>query len=498
MLIITVIPLVIAAVRTPPGTVFTGFVVIARDAPVYEALWRAGWGGDWLFHPAYTTESLPGVLLYPWYLWTGHLAGGLPGPWLYHGARLLASLALLGATYQLAAQLFRHPAIRLWAFLLATLGGGVGPFVPPGVQLGPVPIQATEMKVPGTAVADLVSMAPHLPLAVALMCWAFIGALRGIRYRRRGPILGCLAALLGLELIYPQLAWLAVLVILAWAAARRQARGVGLALAGGGVLMPYAIYLAAVSHEEVFRTVRASLEVGDPFGFLVLSHLAASALILVALVKRRIRGDLWLPVFWIIGMTAFMFTPGASNVVGRSFMGSSIPFGIAATAGLVAVLRWLRRSTSRRRALAATLAMSSAFGIFSLAQPLWIAAGRLDAYAEYEPAGEAALLAWLDPRTSRQDIILTTYLDGLFVPAQTHARTYTGHPDQTIDAAQKADAALSFFERWSEDDRDRFLGANGIRYVLTTVPAQAAALAGDTRLRPLRSASGAALFQVVP
>src|SRR2546423_201071 len=66
-------PMLLAALRTPAGSIFSGYVVIARDAYVYQAIWRQGWHGAWLFHSPYTAESLPGILLYPLYLCPAHL-----------------------------------------------------------------------------------------------------------------------------------------------------------------------------------------------------------------------------------------------------------------------------------------------------------------------------------------------------------------------------------------------------------------------------------------
>src|SRR5690348_2706620 len=114
--LLTVPPIVLAWIQTPAGGVFSGYVVIARDAEVYQALWRAGWHGAWLFHSPYTSESLPSILLYPWYLWPAHLVGWVPGPWLYHLTRLAAGTALLSSVWVLTAELFRPRLLRRWAF----------------------------------------------------------------------------------------------------------------------------------------------------------------------------------------------------------------------------------------------------------------------------------------------------------------------------------------------------------------------------------------------
>ena len=160
--LLTVMPIVLAAVRAPSGSLFPGYVVIARDAYVYQSMWRAGWHGAWLFHPAYTAEMLPGILLYPWYLWPAHLIGWASGPWLYHGARVLAAAALLTAISLLIRELFRPQLLRSWAFVLCVLGGGIGAALPRDIHFGPLTTHATEMSSPGSSVADLVSMAPHL------------------------------------------------------------------------------------------------------------------------------------------------------------------------------------------------------------------------------------------------------------------------------------------------------------------------------------------------
>jgi hypothetical protein len=178
-------------------------------------------------------------------------------------------------------------------------------------------------------------------------------------------------------------------------------------------------------------------------------------------------------------------------------MASSIPFGLCAAPGLLSLLRGLRRPAWRRRVAALVLSASSLYGLFSLAQPLWIAGLRLDAAAEYESRPEALLLHRLAPRVSAADVVLTTYLDGVFVPAQTSARAFVGHPEMTIDAARKAGEANAFFTVWSAAQRGAFVHANGIDYVLAGTAASAGHLQGDSGLQLVDREDGAALFRVV-
>jgi len=306
--LLTVPPIVIAALRAPAGTVFDGYVVIARDAYVYQSLWRAGWHGAWLFHPAFTSESLPGILLYPWYLWPAHLVGWLPAAWLYQVARLAAAAALLATIHLLTRELFRPRVLRRWAFTLGALGGGVGALLPRDVHLGPLTTHATEMSSPGSSVADLISMAPHLPWAMALVCWTMVVALRLRHPAGRWLTASGLVAVVAVQLIYPQLALLAVASIAGWALVRRCGPATRFVVAAVLIQLPYLGYLLSLwaTAPDALRVIRPALDIGDPFGFLVLSHLVASGLILVAVFTRRLRGDLLLPALWIAGMTVFM------------------------------------------------------------------------------------------------------------------------------------------------------------------------------------------------
>lgn len=497
---LTVGPMVVAWVQTPAGMDFTGYVVIGVDAPVYVSAWRQGWAGAWLFHAMYTSEPIPPVLIYAWYVWSGHLVGGVAGPWLYHLTRLAAGGAMLIAIYALAAELFRPVRLRRVAFTLAALGGGVGPLVGTMAHLGPVPLRPTEMAVSGTSASDLIAMAPHLPWAAALLCLVFAAALRYHREPSTRGLLAPLAGAFGLELIYPQLALLAVVVIAGVAIAHRSLALVRMTAAVVLVVAPYAIYLGTVTlrSPDALRPLRFTFDLGDPFGFLVLSHLMAGALIVVAFARAGLPRALWLPGLWIAVMTAFMFTPRISGVLGRSFLASSVPFGMMAAAALEVLRRRIRGQAWRRRLVALSLAGSSVFGLYSLAHPYAIAAGRLDQAAEYERTDEARLLARVAPRTSVNTVILTTYLDGLFVPAQTNARAYVGHPDQTIDAADKAGLALAFFDRWSADERDAFLRANHIAYVLAPDAVRLDRLRGDPMLRLAYQVRDSGVFEVTP
>src|SRR6202022_4624392 len=165
---------------------------------------------------------------------------------------------LLMAIYLLTRELFRPQVLQRWAFVLCALGGGIGTLLPHDVQIGPLTTHATEMVSPGSSVADLISMAPHLPWALALMCWTMVVALR--RRGRSGPALAAsgVLAVVGLQLIYPQLALLTVASIAGWSLARRHPRARAFAVVSGLVQLPYLGYLLWVwqTSPDALRVIR--------------------------------------------------------------------------------------------------------------------------------------------------------------------------------------------------------------------------------------------------
>src|SRR5207245_9480096 len=99
-----------------------------------------------------------------------------------------------------------------------------------------------------------------------------------------------LAAQLGLALIYPQLALLPVVVLVGLAFLHRSRRLLLLAGAVAVVVAPSIGYLGWVDLRSPIplRQVLLSFDLGDPFGFLVLSHLVATGLLLAPFARPRL------------------------------------------------------------------------------------------------------------------------------------------------------------------------------------------------------------------
>jgi hypothetical protein len=143
---------------------------------------RQGAGGSWLFQLPYTAEPGQGTLLFLYYLGLGHLQELLGADPLvvYHAARLLGIVAMLGAASAFYRQFLASPAARRWAFALTAVGAGLGWL---GLGLGRL---AIDLWVP-EAIPFLAAFAnPHFPLAAACLLIALTAiAAPGVRRSRR-------------------------------------------------------------------------------------------------------------------------------------------------------------------------------------------------------------------------------------------------------------------------------------------------------------------------
>ena len=118
---------------------FSGFLLGVEDGNSYIAKMLTGTAGAWLFHPPYTTQNVPPLPLFGFYILAGKLAAP-PALHLqlavgYHLLRALGVVALALATYDFAALFLPAERWRRWAVVLATAGAGLGWLLAPWAHL---------------------------------------------------------------------------------------------------------------------------------------------------------------------------------------------------------------------------------------------------------------------------------------------------------------------------------------------------------------------------
>jgi len=459
LLLLTLVPLAVAAARTPAGEIFGGFVYEARDGDSYVAKTVEGLQGNWLYHDPYTSEAQPQSLIFAPYLALGQLDRilGLPVPLVLHLARLALAAALLVAVYLLCSEVFPDPGRRRLAFLLSILGGGLGFLAIAHAEVLGYHYVSLDIGVSGSTGLDTLNLAPHIAIACLGATWAAILWIRSATALTPPRLAGGLLWVLLVSSVYPQLAaMLAVVAVVAWISAPRRSTGaVALAWIAGAV--PYVAYgLALKATNPTFAgwPPASDVDIGDPLSYLLWAHLAMVPFVVVTaigVVRRRrapLREDraLGLLLGWIAVSAILMYLPGLPSVLHRLYYASFVPFGVAAAAGLWSWAQARGSATARRRALVYGCALICLVAVEIAAEGLTIALQHRDDLALYFPADEATVLGRLKEAEPAGDkLVMNSYLSGLFVPGLSGQRTYTGFPFETLDIQRKEANVLAFY-----------------------------------------------------
>ncbi len=500
VLLIVSIPYAVAWGCQTPERVFSGFNFIVDDAFSYLAKMRQGAGGAWLFHIAYTPETHSAALFYLFYLLLGKLAVVLPGAdltarmvWVYHGARVVFGLGLLLTVYRFLAEFTERVAVRRLAWLMVTLGGGLGWLLAAVGQydwLGSIPLDFYLAE--GFAFLALYGF-PHIALAQSLLLWGVLFLLRAWGPSPRSKVqspshalrfthyvlritfhvsrstfhaatAGICWLVMGLIIpFYVAVAW--AVMGAAWLVLGFRERRVlwreGLA-AGAAVFVsaPVVAYSAWVFiTEPVYATWAAQNRILSPPP---LHYLAAYGvpLVLAAFAARdawREEELGWLALAWV-GVTPFLvYLP--FNLQRRLVAGVQVPLCLLAAWGGArlwgAGRRWLVVALLATMA-ATSLVFLAGSGAWMLARPPLV----------FRDAGEVAALDWLAGQVQPDDVVLTAYDTGNYLPARVGARVFLGHGLETVNAEEKEAQVEQFFDATTDDAwRRQLLARYGVDYV---------------------------------
>jgi hypothetical protein len=485
------------AYTAPAPRVFAGVLFNPLDGQSYLAKMQQGWRGAWTFNLPYTAEPVPGVFIYTYYLFLGHLARltGLGLELVYHLARMVAGGFLLVSAYRFIAHFFETPRARLGAWLLFALGSGLGWAVALSGGL------TSDLWVAEAIPFLSVLSSSHFCLAGALMLWILEWALpvstptsEGGPARRRITRWVALAlAVTALAQIQP-LALVSLGVVLAaltgaqaWrelrvASWRERVLWAGWVPLGvvGVCSLPWAAY-DAWAMLTAFKGWNAQnltpspplwdalLSGGVP---LALAVMGGAAVLLQWFSQRRQtvtlrqsrsvsgqsetlgfgQGDGLpkrnemavgrLPLIWLVLNVVMLYAPWALQR--RLSLGIWMPMAILAAMGWRDVV-WPRLARrARPLALVGVLLAAGLSNVLIFAGALSVRAQADRLPLIFLTSDEAAGLAWLGQH-ARGDVVLAGPETGLFIPARADARVIYGHPFETVDAAAHKQAVEAFF-----------------------------------------------------
>ena len=485
ILAISCAPYFFAALTSPAGWRFAGILVNPLDGQSYLAKMQQGVMGEWLFHLTYTPEAHDGALIFTFYLALGHVAAltGLPKPFVFHLARVVAGFGLLFMAFRFTARVTPDPTERRLAFILLLTASGLGWL---GVILGAFPI---DLWVPEALVPYSLYVNPHFPLAMLLMLIIFDQVIRvsvsafpvPVRVKpqkarpdhpkpepeARSPKLDLKAmavvglAALAMAMILPfalLTVWAVLAAFLAWLSIRYHRLPMALIWLTLGVVIistPVILYQYWVSTSNPIlagwgaQNITPAPGVVDfllGYGLIGLLALLGASLIFRQNGRDLAGGEL-LVIMWAAVTIVLVYVP--FDLQRRLITGLHIPLCILAAIGLC---RWLAKSSlkpDRRRLVIVAVVTIGALGTLLVwLLPLIGTRG--------SPAGSTAALFfvreeeqaafnWLQQNAGPDQVILTSPRLGLFVPGETGARAYYGHPFETVGAKGKAAQAEAFF-----------------------------------------------------
>jgi hypothetical protein len=534
-LLLSSVPYLLGAALSSDARVFGGFVLGVEDMYSYLAKMGEGARGAWLFHIVYTSEPHPGALFFLFHLLLGKvaaIAAGLGG-WrltetmvvVYHVARVVFGVLLLLTVYRFAAMFTALRAMRRLAFLIVAFSGGLGWLLllmgqPNWLGSSPVDLILPE----GFTFLVLYAL-PHIALGRTLLLAGFIvlwNTLSPDSSPQPGKGRWLLAGLfwLAMGLIVP------FYVAVAWAAAgaawlavtfRRRAivwaETVQTALACL-VASPIVIYsLIVFTINPVMRQWSAQNLILSPhplhyvMGYALVGVLAILGAVYV-LRRRDARSVTLRLVAWAVAIPLLLYLP--FNLQRRLIEGWQIPLAILAALGLARyalpawrrtpLVRWLirfpRYSARGLTRWAVTLILLAMIPT----NILLVGSGTLAVLARAAPifrdGGEVRALDWLAARATYDDVVLSSYEVGNYIPARVGARVYIGLGTETARIEDKRILMQRFFDPSTSDEwRGRFLHDEGITYVFAT-PAEHFSPGNAGSLLPIYWAEGYAIYRV--
>ncbi|GAB4445259.1 MAG: hypothetical protein Fur0044_41540 [Anaerolineae bacterium] len=456
VVLLSCLPYIIAAVTAPEGWQFAGILVNPYDGNSYLAKIQQGMQGKWLFHLTYTPEPHEGAFIFTFYLALGHLAAllGLPPVGVFHLARVAASLGLLLAAYRFVASVTPQLPERRLAFGLILSAAGLGWL---GVAFGAFPI---DLWVPEAFVPYSLYANPHFPLAMMLMLIILQQVIQPepFNFYNDQFIAVSLAALaLSLVLPFALLTTAAVLLVfLSWLYFSRRSLPwpqIWLTLSVGLFSAPVILYDYWVyTTNPILAGWSAQNVTAAPSPLNLLLGYGLVGLLAVGggwwMVRRGAAAGEWLVLWWAVTGLILLYLP--FDLQRRLITGLHLPLCILAALGLQ---RWLGQSPlkpSQRRLMTTIVVAVGALGtLFVWSLPLLAAqqspdASETTALLFIRPEEETAF-AWLRENATPDDVVLASPRLGMFIPGQTGARVFYGHPFETIAAKQKKALVEAFY-----------------------------------------------------
>lgn len=506
-ILLTLLPYIAGYALSTKNKQFIGLAVgNSADYNSYLAWMKQAKEGHALFKIKYTTEPHDAVIFHPLFLAIGALSRftGFPLMLLSHLMRVLSGFFLLFAAYRFIACFLTSPPLRKTAFLLVCFSSGFGGYLLLGktflsffthcagqghltaacFEHITIPMEdgTLDLQVPEAVTLWSLYGTFLFPFSQALLLLGFLFAYYFVEYRKlsfaaASGLLFCL-----LFFVHPYDALIAFPVLCVYMlilAAKKNIKLFDPLLAAGLACififsMIPVVYQAWVIHSHSLfaqwvqspRLSPGIFSLISGFGFpLAFSVYAA---FLYARGKQK-KENLLFPFTWCALVFVLAYLPVSFQR--RLVEGVHIPFCVLGAAGLHSILWRIKEKKQAggkpydlQKALRIIVILSSFSNICVFTSELKTLVRKPFPYFISQETKDA--FAFLDARTNKEDVVLSSYTIGNFIPAQSGNTVYLGHYDQTLHFQRKLKEVETFYdEKATCRARSRFLKQNHIKYV---------------------------------
>jgi hypothetical protein len=160
---------------------------------------------------------------------------------------------------------------------------------------------------------------------------------------------------------------------------------------------------------------------------------------------------------WVAVVPLLVYLP--VNLQRRLLTGVQVPLSLLAARGAVKLwttgMRWLTLLLLPP-VIATSLFLLITSSIWMISRP----------FPPFRDSGEIAVLDWLAVRAQPDDVVLTAYDTGAYLPARVHARVLAGHDLEAVHTKEKKERIDRFFDPAADDAwRKQFLTNYRVDYV---------------------------------
>lgn len=476
LLAITTLPYVIGFAQQNDQWRFSGSLFGVDDGNSYLAKMRFGGRGEWDFSLFYTTEPHTGAaLVFLPYILPGQIAGRLVPETepahttailiLWQLMRLAFDALYLWLLWRFISAFLAQRNARFAAFVMASIGGGIGwilPFIGGGLP--------PEFYIPEGFSFLIILGLPHLALARAAMLGGFLALFAAQRRSEKRAwipyalLAGCCWLITGMSVpfyfgvIYVLLGMWGLLV---WLRNRQFPTALFLrCLLAGLITLPFfAYYTLVFGQNQVFSVWSAQNQLPSPSPLVYLAAyllpaIPAAAGAVYAWRRGRSETHWLLLIAWVAAAFTLVYLP--INVQRRMLEGVIVPLSLLAACGL---MNWAGER-ARRHIFAWIWVGATAI------PAVLLLVGTLNTVLNpqmpvFRPAAEVAALEWLNRNAAPGDVILASFETGNAIPVYTHLRSFIGHGPETLEADRKALQVEALFSGTMTDEQRAALLAGG-------------------------------------